>query len=340
MIFPCVPKPFPDELLYSYISRVALESGLTPEMAIRIYSGRKTELPMRPNSLYYSQVEKKLYPVLHPVLKADGGNTSFVHFLFSHSLTPTMTTFMNGEDKAEFIGQVNLSPYRAKLQQYRMDRKLRSKDTGILNVCPECLKEDRSKYGIFYYHRSHQFPYITICYKHGCSLMTYSGPVGNELTSDMFDVVATNTIPDAKNYAIFCYKLLQKPLPLYRSNFLDEFSTMDIEKPVRELSSIFNVSIFNRGKRAPLKFTSVSNFLVLMFLVFGTAEEYWKRFQKIGDATGKLMDEKAMESGYVQISPRVGAIMELRKREETQLQTAVNTTSFICDGIIFIPHTI
>ena len=98
MMFPCVPKPFPDELLYSYISRVALESGLTPEMAIRIYSGRKTELPMRPNSLYYSQVEKKLYPVLHPVLKADGGNTSFVHFLFSHSLTPTMTTFMNGED--------------------------------------------------------------------------------------------------------------------------------------------------------------------------------------------------------------------------------------------------
>lgn len=36
-----------------------------------------------------------------------------------------------------------------------------------LKACLECLKEDRIKYGVAYWHLSHQYPGVTICPKHG-----------------------------------------------------------------------------------------------------------------------------------------------------------------------------
>ena len=39
-----------------------------------------------------------------------------------------------------------------------------------LKACNECILDDRATHGIAYWHRTHQFPGVTICEKHGCLL--------------------------------------------------------------------------------------------------------------------------------------------------------------------------
>ena len=112
---------------------------------------------------------------------------------------------------------------------------------------------------------------------------------------------------------------------------------MDLQKTLKEASRILNINTRTFGNW--YKDTGVSAFLVLLFLIFEIAEEYWKCFQSIGEEMGDLMDVMARQSGYIQISPRVGSIMELQKVEEAEVSTAENTSHYICDGIIFIPHT-
>lgn len=40
-----------------------------------------------------------------------------------------------------------------------------------LKACHECMAFDRAKYGVAYWHLSHQFPGVTVCLKHRCLLM-------------------------------------------------------------------------------------------------------------------------------------------------------------------------
>ena len=46
-----------------------------------------------------------------------------------------------------------------------------------LRFCPQCMKEEREKYGEAYWHNLHQAPGILCCEKHGCWLVDSSVPV-------------------------------------------------------------------------------------------------------------------------------------------------------------------
>ena len=66
-----------------------------------------------------------------------------------------------------------------------------------LKCCPICQQEDKEKYGYWYYHRAHQMPEVTTCYKHGCKLKKFIGNKGNEFSVVGFEMFRfTGNIPE------------------------------------------------------------------------------------------------------------------------------------------------
>ena len=64
----------------------------------------------------------------------------------------------------------------------------------FLRFCPECAKEDREKYGETYWHREHQIPRIRLCQKHRLFLENSSIPIYSKTTPGLFD--AESNVPE------------------------------------------------------------------------------------------------------------------------------------------------
>ena len=59
-----------------------------------------------------------------------------------------------------------------------------------LRFCPACAKEDADYYGVAFWHREHQIPGVSACYRHGCRLISKTVPprphIAFELYPDQF----------------------------------------------------------------------------------------------------------------------------------------------------------
>ncbi len=55
----------------------------------------------------------------------------------------------------------------------------KSKYARYLRYCPECVNEDRHKYGETYWHRAHQLYGISVCHKHGYRLLDSEIPISS-----------------------------------------------------------------------------------------------------------------------------------------------------------------
>lgn len=83
----------------------------------------------------------------------------------------------------------------------------RVKMISNVKYCPECMKEDKEKYGHFYLHRSHQLPGVTFCTYHHCGLEIYKGKELRELN----ETPATALLEQSEDrylYASYCQALL------------------------------------------------------------------------------------------------------------------------------------
>lgn len=69
------------------------------------------------------------------------------------------------------------------------------KEKRFLRFCPECAKEDREKYGETYWHREHQIPRVRVCPKHRTCLENSSIPIGSKTTPGLFD--AESNVPES-----------------------------------------------------------------------------------------------------------------------------------------------
>lgn len=155
MFIPKVVKPFPDELLYSWIYRLSNTNGLLISSFSDGYLGtvnsKSDRLPLDVrnhfvslyNCLYTKGNMKQLYLdtttyQFESLFMTKGQQTRYLNNVFREysSLNPPVNTFFNNA-----------------------------------KICPSCYTEDIDLYGLPYLHRSHQLSGICTCYKHNCKLM-------------------------------------------------------------------------------------------------------------------------------------------------------------------------
>lgn len=218
---PVMTKPYPDELLYSWLHRLASLNELyfynfMSAYAMNSQASAKTVFPFDVRNGFdtfykntqlgvdeaslYLQMSTLSYECLAMAEGVQSKVVSNVFYPFDLINTPA-NTFI---DKA--------------------------------NVCPDCLKEDILLYGEPYLHRAHQLSGVCKCHKHGTTLRRYSGAPNKACFYNLDDYVEITPASEI-DYGNFAYDLLNANI---RTNF-------EIIKGVLKANGITVTSSLNTG---------------------------------------------------------------------------------------------
>lgn len=193
---PNVINPLPDELLYSWVLRLAKANGLPPIVFFGMYFGQKS---FSTNSYIPVDIRR-----------------GFIDFYESLNIDiPASELYLNLSTT-----QFELLAYPPKLQIKVINNVFR-KESGLnytqnyfisdFNMCPECMKEDVETFGEVYIHRSHQLTGVKVCHKHHTPLLkqhTNRQSIYNFDKKYMDKIQLVGTFEEECNYADYTYQLL------------------------------------------------------------------------------------------------------------------------------------
>lgn len=164
---PVIVKGECDELLYGWLTRLSDANGFS-------YLRAFVNAYIAPNS---SESEKSrrvlkydLLEVFENIYEALGLNISKADLFLRTGVFPYYALFMTEAQQADIIDETFLNNGKTSLSAVT-----KTKMISRLNLCPQCMQEDKKRIGRFYYHRAHQLPGVTVCEKHGCALRQYKG---------------------------------------------------------------------------------------------------------------------------------------------------------------------
>ncbi len=177
------PEAYPDELLYSLLSRYHQRSG---------------------NARFVFTAEE-LYrngKITHPSIEFVNRYTDDAMLW----LTKEMPWETVAEKYTMFPALIRFLPFKRRREAEEGVRSQNGNWKNIMNLpvlkekrflrfCHECAKEDREKYGETYWHREHQIPRVRVCPKHRTYLENSSIPIGSKTTPGLFD--AESNVPES-----------------------------------------------------------------------------------------------------------------------------------------------
>ena len=165
------PTPYPDELWYSVLCRYHIRTGNTTSAAtFRELFGGKDHAALGsflPNNLIFDIAGQ-----------LPDGTLDIEDIALNHTLFKYIFRFQPLENKNNILemtkhGKIN---FPVKISKPYESMELKS--------CPLCMQEDFKKHGETYWHLSHQIPYVSVCQKHKCYLITRQREYKNELNNN------------------------------------------------------------------------------------------------------------------------------------------------------------
>ncbi len=155
------PTFYPDELVYSLLSRYYSKSGYPAY----IFAAED----LFENKIIKPDIEF-LNPLKKEVLDVITKNTSIESIIKDHTMFPYYGRFINKERRRK--------AYETLMEMsgsiYNLLAIPTNKEKRYLRYCPYCVEEDREKYGETYWHRTHQMIDVNICPIHSCKLINSS----------------------------------------------------------------------------------------------------------------------------------------------------------------------
>ena len=189
-----ITPPYPNELMYSYLYRLANYNGISSfDDFVKSFLKRIQRNSINNYESYY------LY---HAFFDSINIYNSPVRFFLKHSIYPYERIFLNPQQQTHLLN-IYFGLYTDKYPS------IITKLNGTINtihLCPCCRDEEISSYGEYYIHREHNLPGVTCCPKHHVPLLY--GKKGNGLYGAEF-IKADNDITDFDiKYSIFANDLL------------------------------------------------------------------------------------------------------------------------------------
>lgn len=178
-----LPKAYPDELLYSRLSRYHQRSGYVRHISTAedIYQAGKATHP----SIEF--VNKYTDDAMAWLTK----DVPWETVVEKHTMYPAYIRFLPLCRRKEAVEGVIVQDGNWKNLMH-----LRASDEKrYLRYCPLCAEEDRETYGETYWHRGHQIPRIRVCHKHGVFLSSSIIPIASKKSFGLFD--AQSDVPEA-----------------------------------------------------------------------------------------------------------------------------------------------
>jgi hypothetical protein len=152
------PKPYPDELLYSVISRYHIRSGnISPKITLQeLFNCQTTiataDLPSNLNALIENIEFVSNYRV--------------EDLIYKHTLYPFYNVFMP-PDRANQIKESMVAKTGGDIHTRTGIMASSVNTPKYFRFCPKCIEEDLQNYGELYWHRLHQIPGVLVCPAHG-----------------------------------------------------------------------------------------------------------------------------------------------------------------------------
>jgi hypothetical protein len=152
-----LPELYPDELVYSWLSRYLVHSGhRLHSVVLKEFFCKRSDNPSKEYLGNLNDEAKKFIQEVIPLRD----------LILLHTMT-RCARFLPLVEKKEAMHRMEFEycdPH------FLFPILIRSEEDAWIRYCPACAQEDRDTYGETYWHRKHQLRGIRVCHKHGCWL--------------------------------------------------------------------------------------------------------------------------------------------------------------------------
>lgn len=162
-----LPEIYPDELVYSWLSRYFVYSGCAKHKMLisqLLYSTKNN-----PSIEFIGHLNEAAEQQITQVYSMDD-------LILNHTMFPQYARFLTVERRKAAFTELKryCDPHKVFTILPRNEREL------WLKYCPLCVAEDRKKYGETYWHRIHQVRNMLICPTHRCKLVNSEVDIRSE----------------------------------------------------------------------------------------------------------------------------------------------------------------
>lgn len=204
-----LPEIYPDELVYSWLSRYFVYSGCANHKMLisqLLYSTKNN-----PSVEFIGHFNKAAEKQITQVYSIDD-------LILNHTMFPQYARFMPADKRDVALAELKryCDPHKVFTILPRNEREL------WLKYCPLCVAEDRKKYGETYWHRIHQVRNMLICPTHRCKLVNSGVDARSEkvFAFNPAELSVKNTEPTFE----YNHKLINY------SQYIAEIFTFELEK--------------------------------------------------------------------------------------------------------------
>lgn len=208
---PSIKYLYPNELLYSWVHRLAKANGLIIKDFSDAYLGTNNS---KIGDLQYD-IRKEYLPLINSLRQSP----NIISLYLSAGILGYEYLFMTKGQQTKVV-QNTFEPRNTH----------NTKSNGLISeikICPECLREDTIKYGEPYIHCNHQISGVHICPIHHCRLMRYRGKRGHACDYNLSDYeeIKTNKSTASENsFSVYASTLFD-----YSSDLLIQGYSSDIK---------------------------------------------------------------------------------------------------------------
>ena len=220
-----LPKFYPDELVYSWVSRYYCHNGYPGyKQALEdLLIEEKDKIPFEFSGRFNSET-----------LDAIASMIPYRDIILEHTMFPYYARFDTPNRKTKALDEL----CKGNTNIYSLVTIPNSNKERYLSYCPLCTLEDRNKFGEAYFHRTHQIREIGVCPKHQCKLKETSvricsnaSPrlhVPEEIISQDSPVIHSNK--EETSFANYLAELFTYPLDFSNEVPVGEFLTSKIKE--------------------------------------------------------------------------------------------------------------
>lgn len=200
-----LPEIYPDELVYSWLSRYYVYSGCANHKMLisqLLYSTKNN-----PSVEFIGHLSKAAEQQIEEVYSMDD-------LILKHTMFPQYARFLPVDKRKTALTELKryCDPHKVFTILPRNEKEL------WLKYCPQCAAEDRNTYGETYWHRTHQIRNIVICPIHKCKLV--------------------NSEVDIRSEKIFAFNPAEMAIKNVNSVLVDDMEQIKFAKYVSDLFSM------------------------------------------------------------------------------------------------------
>lgn len=207
-----LPEIYPDELVYSWISRYFVHSGHSMHSAVlREFFCKRSDNPSKEFLGNLNEAAKNVIQKVIPLRE----------LILQHTMVPQYARFLPLAEKKEALHRMEFDycdPH------FLFPILIRSEEDSFLRYCPCCLREQRDTFGEAYWSCRHQLRGGSVCYKHGCWLEQSTVSVKSEqgfklCPAEEYAVIDTPRYcdnPELLRYIRFIFDVFDAPMDFER----------------------------------------------------------------------------------------------------------------------------